>query len=98
MKKQSIVLNEEQRQHAEQIIRSGTAPARQIMHAHVLLKIDSGPNGPDWSDQQLHEAFGVGEATVWRIRRRFLEHGLSDALERRPQPEREEEAQDQWGA
>lgn len=90
MKKQSIVLSEEQRHQVEQIIGSGTAPARKIMHAHVLLKIESGPNGPDWSDQQLHEAFGVGEATVWRIRRRFLEHGLQDALERRPQPERPE--------
>lgn len=90
MKKHSIVLNEEQRQQVEQIIGSGTAPARKMMHAHVLLKIDSGPKGPDWSDQQLHEAFGVGEATIWRIRRRFLEQGLSDALERRPQPERPE--------
>ena len=90
MKKQTIVLSDEQCQHLEQIIRSGTAPARKIMHAHVLRKIESSPHGPDWSDQQLHEAFGVGEATVWRIRRRFLEHGLDDALDRRPQPERPE--------
>jgi transposase len=90
MKKHSIVLNEEQRRQVEQIIGSGTAPARKIMHAHVLLKIDSSSNGPDWSDQQLHEAFGVGEATVWRIRRRFLANGLEDSLERRPQPERPE--------
>jgi len=98
MKKHSIEVSEEQRQQVDHLIRSGTVPARKIMHAHVLLKIDSGPHGPEWSDQQLHEAYGVGEATVWRIRRRFQENGLEDALSRRPQPEREDEAQDQWSA
>lgn len=41
-----------------------------------------------WSDTQIMQAFGVGETTLWRGRRRFLEQGLDDALHRRPQPER----------
>ncbi|MBE3561071.1 MAG: IS630 family transposase [Ktedonobacteraceae bacterium] len=85
MKKHLIVLSEEQRQEVEHVIRSGTAPARKIMHAHILLKSEQG-----WSDQQIMDAFGAGEATIWRVRRRFLEHGLEDALSRRPQPERPE--------
>jgi transposase len=83
MRKHIIELSEEQRQQVEQMIRSGTASARKIMHAHIVLKSEQG-----WSDKKIMEAFGVGESTIWRVRRRFLEHGLDDALDRRPQPER----------
>jgi transposase len=55
-----------------------------------LLKIDESEQGSNWSDKQVKEAFGVGEATIWRIRRRFGDQGLEDALNRRPQPERPE--------
>jgi transposase len=90
MKKNSIALSQEQRHALEQVISKGTAPARKIRHAQVLLKIDESEHGPNWSDRQVKEALGVGEATIWRLRRRFLEQGLEDALNRRPQPERPE--------
>lgn len=88
MKKNSIELTQEQRLHLEEVISKGNAQARKIQHAHVLLKIDSGKDGPNWSDGQIKEAFEVSPATVWRIRRRFLEQGMDDALNRRLQPER----------
>ena len=84
MKKHIVHLTHEEREQVEQVIRSGTAPARTIMHAHILLKVDGSPEGPDWPDERIHEAFGVGAATIWRVRRRFVEQGLADALHRRP--------------
>jgi transposase len=90
MKKLTIELSQEQRQALEDIISKGKERARKIMHAHVLLKADSGPQGPNWSDQHIQEAFGVGASTIWRLRRRVVEKGLDDALNRRPQPERPE--------
>ena len=90
MKKKSIELTKEQRARLEEVIKKGQVPARTMQHAQVLLKIDRGEEGPNWSDEQLREAFGVSAPTVWRIRRRFLEHGLDEALNRRPQPERPE--------
>jgi transposase len=90
MKKHTIELTKEQREALEHLIKKGNAPARKILHAQVMLKIESGEEGPNWSDQQVKEVFGVGGATIWRIRRRFLEHGLEDALNRRLQPERPE--------
>lgn len=90
MKKHSIELTQEQRAELTEIIRKGQASARKMQHAHILLKIDSGEHGPDWSDKQVQEAFGIGATTIWRIRQRFLAYGLSDALNRRPQPERPE--------
>ena len=90
MKKNSIELSKEQRNQLEEVITKGTAPARKIKHAQVLLKIDSGKEGPNWSDKQIKEAFDVSPTTIWHIRRRFLEQGLDHALSRRPQPERPE--------
>jgi transposase len=90
MKKESIELTKEQRAELEEVIKKGKAPVRKIQHAQVLLKSESGQDGLTWSDEQIQEAFGVSAPTVWRIRRRFLEHGLDEALNRRPQPERPE--------
>jgi hypothetical protein len=88
--KNSIELTKEQRLQLEEVISKGSAKARKIMHAQVLLKIDSGKAGPNWSDEQIKEAFGVSPSTISRMRQRFLEHGLNDALNRRSQPERPE--------
>jgi hypothetical protein len=90
MKKYRIALTQAQRQELEQIIKVGQARARKILHAHILLKSDSGEQGPRWSDQEIEQAFGVGESTILRVRKRFVEGGLADALDRRPQPPRPE--------
>lgn len=90
MKKKIIMLTQEQRQTLQQLVSTGTAPARKVLHARILLKSDESEPGPKWSDQQIHEAFDVGLATIWRVRQRFLSQGLDGALNRRPQPERPE--------
>ena len=86
MKKHSIQLTGAQRQALEALTRTGQAPARTIAHAYILLTSDEGT----WTDAQISQAFGVSEATIWRVRRRFVEQGLDEALHRRPQPERPE--------
>lgn len=88
--KNSIELTQEQRSQLEEVISTGKAAARKIQHAQILLKIDSGKDGPGWSDRQIKEAYNASSSTIWRIRQRFLEYGMRDALDRRPQPERPE--------
>jgi transposase len=88
MSKYSVRLSLHQRKSVEQVVRSGTAPARKIMHAQILLKADKGEQGPGWSDQQIRDAIGVGESVIRRVRQRFVEQGLEDALNRRQQPAR----------
>ena len=60
------------------------------MHAQILLKADSSETGPAWSDEQIQQSFEVGLSTVERVRKRFVEQGIEDALNRRPQAERPE--------
>lgn len=91
MNKHTICLTEDQRQRLRQTVATGTAPARQILHAQILLKVDASPGGPNWSNQQLYEVFGVAQSTVWRVRTRFLSEGLEAGIRRRSQPERPEQ-------
>jgi transposase len=90
MKKYIVNLSQEQRHQLEDLISRGQTAARTLIHARVLLKADQGEHGPAWSDERIVEAIEVSLATVERIRQRFGERGLAEALNRRPQPERPE--------
>jgi transposase len=63
-----------------ELVRSGTAQARSILHAQVLLKTDRGPEGPGWTDQAISEALGVSTVTVAHTRKVLLDEGLDAAL------------------
>jgi len=79
-----IKLKAEERETLEQWIHSGSRSARGQAHAWILLKADTGPDGPGWLDSQICEAFEVSLSSVYRVRKRFAQEGLSAALNRRP--------------
>jgi len=69
----------------QRLVSAGKAAARKILHAHVLLQADEGPDGPAWPDTQISEALSVHPNTVAGIRERFVEQGLAAALNRKKQ-------------
>jgi transposase len=78
-KKYVVRLTQEQRTQLETLVRRGSAHARKLLYARILLKADA--NGPDqWTDERIAEALEVSSATVARERRRFCEEGLEVAL------------------
>ena len=81
--KYEVILSEEQRFILQQLIAKGNAPVRQQAHARILLKIDRNAPGPRWTDEQVAEAFEMSRYTVIRIRERFVNQGLDDALNHR---------------
>lgn len=83
-----VKLDAAQRDQLHQLIAAGTAPARQLIHARILLKADEGPGGPGWVDQRIADAVEVSQPTVARVRRQFVEENLEAALQRRA-PRRE---------
>ena len=66
------------------MIRSGKTAARTLLHARILLKVDTDPTVPAWSDEAISEALEVHTTTVARVRQRFVEEGLKAALRPRP--------------
>ena len=88
-KKYIVELRAEDRQRCLELIRAGTAHARTVMHARVLLKADSGPAGPGWTDAAIAEAVEVSSVTVANVRQRFASEGLEATLEHYRGPNRE---------
>ena len=88
MKKYIVKLEPEQRQMLTSLLTGGKEAARSQTHARMLLQADQGRGGPGWTDERIAEALSVGRSTVERVRKRWAEGGLLDALVRRPQPER----------
>jgi transposase len=87
-KRYSVILTESEREQLKQLIAAGTAPARKLIHARILLKADQSLGGPGWVDEAIAEAVEVSQPTVSRVRKQFVEAGLEAALNRRP-PRRE---------
>jgi len=80
-KKYVVRLTSEERERLKALVSKGRASARKIGRAQVLLKVDA--DGPRWTDEQAAEAFSIRANTVADIRRRFVEEGLDDALDRK---------------
>ncbi|MBM3501021.1 MAG: hypothetical protein FJX74_20400 [Armatimonadetes bacterium] len=76
-KKYVVQLSPEERERCAELVRSGAAPARTLMHARVLLKADSGPQGPGWTDAAIAEAVEVRASTVGKLRHARWERNLS---------------------
>ena len=82
-KKYVVKFTEQERSQISKLVSSGVAPARKLTRARILLKADTGPCGPNWTDRAICEALDVGMATVARVRQRSVENGLEDALNQR---------------
>lgn len=83
-----IDLTDEERQHLEKLTSSGIAPARSVTRAHILLKSDSSPAGPNWKYEQICAAFNVSPVTVMNVRKSLVEKGLEATISRK-KPDRE---------
>lgn len=90
-KKYLVTLTPDERGQLDALVRRGKAAALVLTRARILLKADRADGGPGWDDRRIAEALDVGERTVGRVRRRFVERGFEDCLRRKPQdkPSRE---------
>ena len=84
-RKYVVALTKTEREHLRKLISAGTAPARRLNRARILLKTDRGEHsgdGPTPIDQEVAEMLETSTATVGRVRERFFRQGLEAALER----------------
>jgi transposase len=78
-----VKLEPSEREALEEIIKKDKCAAHKQRHARILLKADENRSGGAMSDQQIAEAVEAGIATVQRVRRVFVLHGLERALTRK---------------
>lgn len=86
MKKKYVVeLTNAERERLHKLLSAGTAPARMLTRARVLLKADRGEHAgdePELSDREIAGMLETSSATAARVRERFCRRGLDAALER----------------
>ena len=82
-KRYPVVLTDTERGRLTGMLAAGSAPARLLAHARLLLKADEGPGGPAWVDERIAEAVETSQPTVSRVRKQYVQEGLEAALHRR---------------
>ena len=78
-----VNLTTKERKTLLDIIKKGSASAKTIMHANVLLAADENNQQPKRSENEIAEMFNVHSQTVHSIRKEFALHGLEAALSRK---------------
>lgn len=79
-----VDLTPEARSRLESVARNGSAPAKKILHARVLLMSDEHHPGGRYHDHEIAAALGVHANTVARVRKAFALGGEGPALDRKP--------------
>jgi transposase len=76
-----VELNEGERAQLTAMLGGGKHAARKLKRAQILLAADAGV-----SDETIAASVSVGESTVYRTKRRFVEGNLELALSEEPRP------------
>lgn len=76
-----VELSEGEREQLRALTGGGKAPVRKVKRAQVLLAADAGVQ-----DEAIAKSVAVGTATVYRIKRRFVEGNLERALAEESRP------------
>src|SRR5438477_4291436 len=79
MRKLYIVrLTEQERIELQDVVKKLKGTGQKVRRAQILLKADA--DGPNWTDQQIAEAFCCRTRTVEKIRQRLVERGFDETL------------------
>jgi transposase len=76
-----VELSQAEREQLTEMLRGGHHAARKVKRAQILLAADSGA-----TDAAIAASVSVGESTVYRTKRRFVEGNLELALSEEPRP------------
>jgi len=83
-RKYVVRLAPDQRHRLTDLTRTGSAPARKLTHARVLLLADAGHPDGQRPDAYIAAALGKHVNAVAKVRKRFALEGEAPALERKP--------------
>ena len=78
-----VTLTKEERNELEAISTKGTRAARTVISARALLLLDAGEDGPKWIVARVAEALGKTTRSLEHLKKRFVEEGLTAAIERK---------------
>jgi Homeodomain-like domain len=83
VKRYVVRLSGEERRQLETLVRKGKSPARRLLKARILLKVDVSEAGEGWSDSRIIEALDASPSMVYRVRKQLVEEGFAAVLSRK---------------
>ena len=78
-----VTLTKEERNELEAISTKGRRAARTVISARALLLLDAGEHGPKWIVASVAQAVGKTTRSLEHLKKRFVEEGLTAAIERK---------------
>ena len=77
-KKYVVRLSDDERRHLTSVVKTFSGSNQKVRRAQILLQADV--EGPNWTDQQIAEAYHCRRQTVENLRCRLVEQGFDVAL------------------
>jgi hypothetical protein len=83
-KRYRVTLTREERDDLTELSSKGKLAVRTVLYARALLLLDQGEHAPNtWTVAPVAEALGTTSRSLEKLKRRFVEEGLSEAIERK---------------
>lgn len=84
MKKYKVTLTEAEREELLLIARKGNHTSKKIIHALILLNCDEGLFSEKVRNEEIAKVLQIGQRTIDRVKKKFVEEGIEAALNNRP--------------
>ena len=78
-----VTLTAEERDKLNRLSTTGKRAARKVLYARAFLLVDSGEFSPKWTTEKVSEAVGLSPRSIENLKKRFVEEGLDQAMERK---------------
>lgn len=91
-KRYKVTLTQEERDELTELSSKGKRAVRTILYSRALLLLDQGEHAANtWTVASVAEALGTTTRSLEKLKKRFVEEGLAEAIERkkREKPPRE---------
>jgi len=91
-KRYRVTLTQDERDDLTELSSKGKLAVRTVLYARALLLLDQGEHAQNtWPVASVAEALGTTSRSLEKLKRRFVEEGLAEAIERkkREKPPRE---------
>lgn len=84
MVKYKVTLTRKERDQLLSITKGGTHSSKKVIHALILLNCDEGEFSEKISNEDIARVLKIGDRTIDRVKKKFVEEGYDAALENRP--------------
>lgn len=84
MVKYKVTLTQNEREELLSLTKGGTHTSKKVIHALILLNCDEGEFSDKVNNEDVAKVLKIGERTIDRLKKKFVEEGYDAALENRP--------------